>query len=46
MLLEMLGIDPKTLYMQSTRSTTELHPLFIRYEMLCDCGLVCKLRLS
>ena len=24
--LEMLGIEPRTSYMQSTRSTTELHP--------------------
>ncbi len=26
--LEMLGIEPRTSYMQSRRSTTELHPLF------------------
>ena len=28
-MMEMLGIDPKTLDMQSTRSTTELHPLHV-----------------
>ena len=26
MKMEMRGIEPRTLYMQSTRSTTELHP--------------------
>ncbi len=28
--LEMLGIEPRTSYMQSMRSTTELHPHLMR----------------
>ncbi|MED6242438.1 hypothetical protein ATANTOWER_004749 [Ataeniobius toweri] len=32
-MLEMLGIDPRTSYMQSMRSTTELHPLCLTHAI-------------
>ena len=31
--MEMLGIEPRTSYMQSMRSTTELHPLGVTHDM-------------
>ncbi len=34
--LEMLGIEPRTSYMQSRRSTTELHP-FKKKSPFCFC---------
>ncbi len=39
--MEMPGIEPGAFHMQSERSTTELHPLFVLNEMVLLVCIVC-----